>query len=240
MVIIHYKLNIIDIMKKLLSFALLLIGLIFGACSTTQNIKEQSFMYIDAYIPDIQLDIRYYGSHNFTGRPVVGYNKPVALLTVQAAMALKKVQGALKEKGLGLKVFDAYRPQRSVDYFEQWAKDVEDTIAKQEFYPDVDKRDLFKLNYIASRSGHSRGSTVDLTLIDLSTKTELDMGSAFDLFGTISHHGTTAISAEQEVNRNILKNAMLEHGFKLYPEEWWHYTLVAEPFTDTYFDFEVE
>jgi len=227
-------------MKKILTLVFVLSCVNLAACNKSDNIKESNFVSLEEFIPGLEMDIRYYGSHNFTGRPVVGYNKPIAFLAIKAAEALQKVQLALSEQGLGLKVFDAYRPQMAVDYFEQWAKDIDDTVAKQEFYPDVDKRDLFKLNYIAAKSGHSRGSTLDVTLVDLATKKELDMGSAFDLFGTQSHHGATGLTAQQEKNRNILKNIMLQYGFKLYPEEWWHYTLLDETYPDTYFNFEVE
>lgn len=227
-------------MKKIITLAFVLSCINMGACSKSDDIKENNFVSLKDFIPSLEMDIRYHSSHNFTGRPVVGYNRPIAYLTIKAAKALEKVQSALSEQGLGLKVFDAYRPQMAVDYFERWAKDIADTIAKQEFYPDVDKRDLFTLNYIAAKSGHSRGSTVDVTLVDLNTQQELDMGSAFDLFGEQSHHGATGITPQQEKNRNILKDIMLQYGFKLYPEEWWHYTLLDETYPDTYFNFEVQ
>lgn len=217
------------------------IALFLTHCSSRQESNlEDGFSYIKNKIPTIETDIRYFGSHNFTGRPVVGYEAPVAILSTKATLALEKVQNELNQKGLGLKVFDAYRPQRAVTSFEVWARDINDTIAKQEFYPDIDKKDLFVLNYIASKSGHTRGSTLDLTVINLQTKQELDMGSPFDLFGTISHHNTTEITPQQKENREILRKMMLKNGFKDYAEEWWHYTLIDEPFPETYFDFVVK
>lgn len=217
------------------------IALFLINCSSRQESNlEDGFSYIKNKIPTIETDIRYFGSHNFTGRPVIGYEAPVAILSTKATLALEKVQNELNKKGLGLKVFDSYRPQRAVTSFEVWARDINDTIAKQEFYPDIDKKDLFVLNYIASKSGHTRGSTLDLTLINLQTKQELDMGSPFDFFGTISHHNTTEITTQQKENRELLRTAMLKHGFKDYAEEWWHYTLIDEPFPETYFDFVVK
>ncbi|MCB0512890.1 MAG: M15 family metallopeptidase [Bacteroidetes bacterium] len=134
-------------------------------------------------------------------------------------------------------VFDAYRPQRAVQNFVEWTKNIDDTIAKSEFYPEVDKKDLFILGYIAEKSGHSRGSTVDLTIIELSNKKEIDMGSAFDFFGIQSHHNYTLLSEQQITNRIKLRALMEKYGFKTIDEEWWHYTLKNEPFPETYFDF---
>lgn len=223
-------------------FSLTFLIVFFLSTCTSQSHKNlpEGFSYIKKEIPNIETDIRYFGLHNFTGRKVVGYEAPVAILSTKATFALKKVQEKLNKKGLGLKVFDSYRPQRAVTSFEVWAKDINDTIAKKEFYPEIDKKDLFVLKYIASKSGHTRGSTLDLTLINLKTKKELDMGSPFDLFGTVSHHNTTEITSEQKQNRELLRTAMLKYGFKDYAEEWWHYTLINEPFPETYFDFVVE
>jgi len=199
----------------------------------------EGFVNVSDIAPNILLDIRYYTSYNFVGSRVDGYVAPVAILTVPAAQALKKVSDDLFAQGYLLKIFDAYRPQRAVDHFVRWAKDLSDTLYKHVFYPDVDKSKLFKLGYIASKSGHSRGSTVDLTLVDMRTGKELDMGAPFDLFGPISGHGTQNITQAQTANREVLKNAMLRRGFRLYQEEWWHYTLIGEPFPNTYFDFDV-
>ena len=198
------------------------------------------FVYIHAIIPDIEYEIRYAGSNNFLGEPVRGYKNAVALLTTEAAEALKQVQQDLQARGYCLKIFDGYRPQQAVDHFVAWAKDPNATAMKQEFYPNVKKENLFEEDYIAARSGHTRGSTVDLTLIDYSTNEELDMGSPYDFFGEISHHDAPDISPQQEKNRMILKDAMEKYGFRPLSTEWWHYTLNNEPYPDTYFNFPVK
>ena len=198
------------------------------------------FCYISELIPDVLLDIRYYSTYNFVGARVDGYNAPTAILCTSATLALKKVSDELKARGYLLKIFDAYRPQKAVSHFVRWARDVNDTIYRQVFYPHIDKSRLFELGYIAQRSGHSRGSAVDLTLVNIHTGKELDMGSAFDFFGSISGHGTQLITKEQTANRDILKNAMVKHGFRLNREEWWHYNFIGEPFPNTYFDFDVQ
>jgi len=211
--------------------------------STNKNLQDQlpeGFVYIKELIPDITLDIRYAGSHNFVGRPIRGYKQPRAILSEPAAEALYKVQQELENIGYCLKIFDAYRPQRAVNHFMEWAKIENDTLMKREFYPDIDKKDLFNLGYIATKSGHSRGGTVDLTLIDANTGEELNMGGGYDFFGEISHHDSSQITAAQKQNRELLKRTMSKHGFRSYPQEWWHYTLRMEPYPDTYFDFEVE
>lgn len=200
----------------------------------------EGFVYVHEVIETAQLDVRYYGENNFVGTRIDGYEKPVAILTEEAAAALKKAADSLEEQGYYIKIFDAYRPQRAVDHFIRWAKDLDDVKMKEQFYPEVDKPKLFELGYIAEKSGHSRGSTVDLTLVDIETNEELDMGSGFDFFGSISNHGTDLITPEQERNRNILRDAMVAAGFKIYPEEWWHYTLEDEPYPDTYFNFPVK
>lgn len=227
-------------MKYFTIYLSVLLFFLLNCASRQDENLENNFSNIKNVIPSIETDIRYFGSHNFTGRPVVGYDAPVAILSTKATLALKKVQKELNKEGLGLKVFDGYRPQRAVTSFELWAKDINDTIAKREFYPEIDKRDLFTLGYIASKSGHTRGSTIDLTIINLQTNQELDMGSPFDFFGTISHHITTVITPQQKNNRELLRTTMLKHGFKEYAEEWWHYTLIEEPFPETYFDFVVK
>lgn len=197
------------------------------------------FVYVSDVIPDARLDIRYYSAYNFVGARIDGYLAPQAILTKEAAQALQKAAAMLAEKGYGIKIFDAYRPQRAVDHFVRWSKDIPDVKMKTVFYPDLDKSILFDQGYIASKSGHSRGSTVDLTLVYLSNGQEVDMGSGFDFFGEISHHGTKQITPQQESNRNILRDAMVAAGFAVYPEEWWHYTLENEPYPDQYFDFVV-
>ena len=200
----------------------------------------QGFVYIHELIPDIQYDIRYFSSYNFIGKPIDGYEKGVAILSEPAALALQKVQAELKEKGLGLLVYDAYRPQTAVNHFIRWAKQPEDTLMKAAFYPEVPKSRLFELGYIAARSGHSRGSTIDLSVLDLSTGEPLDMGGTFDFFGSISHQGAQGITRAQEANRRILKDAMMKQGFEPNPKEWWHFNLAPEPYPDTYFDFPVQ
>lgn len=201
----------------------------------------KDFVYLKDAIPSIELDIRYAGSDNFVGAPVDGYRKPRAILTRQAADALAKVQAELKPFGLGLKVFDAYRPQKAVNHFIRWAKDLDDKKTKQEFYPTVEKKNLFKEDYIADRSSHSRGSTVDVTIISLTgDKEELDMGTRFDFFSPESWPTYARLQPDQRANRMLLHILMIKHGFTPYPKEWWHFTLADEPFPDTYFNFPVE
>ncbi len=215
---------------------------LLSACGakTEQSGLPEGFVYVTDVIPTVQLDMRYAGEDNFVGAVVDGYEAPKAILTEEAAQALKKAADILEEQGYYIKIFDAYRPQRAVNHFIRWAKDLDDTRMKEKYYPDLDKSVLFELGYIAEKSGHSRGSTVDLTIVDKETGEELDMGSGFDFFGEISHHGTDLITPEQERNRNILRDAMVEAGFEVYPEEWWHYKLKDEPYPDTYFDFPVK
>ena len=200
----------------------------------------EGFVHVHEVIETAQLDIRYYGENNFVGTRIDGYEKPVAILTEEAAAALNKAADSLEEQGYFIMIFDAYRPQRAVDHFIRWAKDLDDVKMKEQFYPEVDKSKLFELGYIAEKSGHSRGSSGDLTLVDIDTIEELDMGSGLVFFGSISNHGTDLITPEQERNRNILRDAMVAAGFKIYPEEWWHYTLEDEPYPDTYFNFPVK
>jgi D-alanyl-D-alanine dipeptidase len=200
----------------------------------------EGFVYLDKAIPGIQIELRYSTDHNFVGKPIDGYLKPRAILTRPAARALAEVQEKLKPFGLGLKVFDAYRPQRAVNHFIRWASDLDDTKMKAEFYPDVAKKDLFKKDYIADRSSHSRGSTVDITVVSLTgKKQELNMGSRFDFFGRQSWPAFARLTPDQRANRMLLRTLMITHGFNPYPQEWWHFTLAKEPFPDTYFDFPV-
>ena len=200
---------------------------------------REHFVKISDVIPDVILEIRYYSTHNFVGRRIDGYLSPTALLTRQAADSLKVVSDELKARGYRLKIYDAYRPQCAVDHFVRWAADVPDTLMKRCFYPDVDKNRLFELEFIMEKSGHTRGSTVDLTLFDMATGKDVDMGGPFDWFGQESHPDYTGISAEQYANRMILRDAMLRRGFKPLDSEWWHFTLRNEPFPDTYFTFPV-
>lgn len=219
---------------------LFILLLTFQITSGQENGLPEDFVYVKEFVPEVILEMRYADDNNFIGQPIPGYKDSVAILTRSAAEALQKVQKEVAEKGLCIKIFDAYRPQHAVDHFVKWAQDKNDTLNKQQFYPDIPKEDLFELGYIASRSGHTRGSTVDLTLVDCETGKELDMGSSYDFFGEISHHNSTAVSPEQKKNRRYLKKVMMKYGFSPYSEEWWHYTLEEEPFPETYFNFVVE
>jgi zinc D-Ala-D-Ala dipeptidase len=204
-----------------------------------QDAVPDGFVDVGATVPGIVVEMRYHGSDNFVGRPVDGYDEPICILAAPAAEALGAVQAQLRSFGLGLKVFDCYRPARAVAHFVRWARDPADTLRKAEFYPDIDKSQLFELGYIAERSGHSRGATIDLTLIDLDTARELDMGTSWDLFSTLSWPMEPGMTAEQRTHRMLLRTVMMQHGFRPYDQEWWHFTLRDEPFPDTYFDFPV-
>ena len=206
---------------------------------TDKTSDSSDFVLLSEAIPDAILEIRYYSTYNFVGDRIDGYEEPCALITKEAAKALKEVSDELVAKGYRLKIFDAYRPQKAVTHFMNWAKDVNDVRMKKYFYPQLDKSVLFDQGYIAEKSGHSRGSTVDLTLFDMNTEKEVDMGGTFDYFGELSHPDYKQITAAQYENRMILRNAMLAHGFKPLDEEWWHFTLENEPFPDTYFTFPV-
>ena len=197
------------------------------------------FVYITDVIPDVILEMRYYSTYNFVGARVDDYLSPVAILSKEATDALKEVNDDLRARGYALKVFDAYRPQGAVSHFMRWAKDENDILTKEYFYPAIEKKRIIPDGYVAERSGHSRGSTVDLTIVDMKTGKEVDMGSPFDFFGLESHHGTNLITQEQSANRLILRKAMESAGFVIYAAEWWHYTLIGEPYPDTYFDFPV-
>ena len=197
------------------------------------------FVVLSEAVPDVILEIRYYSTYNFVGDRIDGYEEPVALITKEAAAALREVSDEMLAKGYRLKIFDAYRPQKAVTNFMNWALDAEDARMKEYFYPELEKDVLFPQGYIAEHSGHSRGSTVDLTLFDMATQKELDMGGTFDYFGIESHPDYTGITDEQYANRMLLREVMLRHGFVPLAEEWWHFTLENEPYPDTYFTFPV-
>ena len=218
------------------------------------------FVYLDEFIPDAILDVRYYSNYNFIGDRIRGYERPTLLLTTEAANALKGVSDELIPQGYHLKIYDAYRPQRAVDQFVEWSKIADDTRMKQDFYPDLDKALLFPRGYLVAKSGHTRGSTVDLTLVDMKSGNDIDMGGTFDWFGPKSHSdwcgnpetqeytgefpGNTpptgrSINEAQFRNRMLLRSVMVKHGFVPVAEEWWHFTLANEPYPDTYFDFPV-
>ena len=200
---------------------------------------SSDFVLLSEAVPDAILEIRYYSTYNFVGDRIDGYEEPLAFMTKESAAALREVSDELVAKGYRLKIYDAYRPQMAVTNFVEWAKDADDTRMKQYFYPELDKSVLFPQGYIAEHSGHSRGSTVDLTLFDMKTEKEVDMGGTFDYFGELSHPDYTGITSEQYANRMILRDAMLAHGFKPLTEEWWHFTLADEPYPDTYFTFPI-
>ena len=222
------------------------------------------FVYLRQFAPAIAQDMRYYGSHNFIGRPIDGYQAPECILTREAAAALEGVQQDLAAAALRVKVFDCYRPERAVAHFVRWSRDLADQRMKAEFYPHIAKTDFFRLGYVAERSGHSRGSTVDLALEPAAAPpsqvgarddgpavactapieerfpdSPLDFGTGFDCMDPLSHPDSTAVPSDAQRNRALLAQAMDRHGFRGLPEEWWHFTLKAEPFPDTYFDFPV-
>jgi len=201
--------------------------------------EAEGFVLVTDVIPDAILEIRYYTDYNFVGEQIDGYEEPVALLTKEAAQALKAANDDLEEQGYCIKIYDAYRPQCAVDDFVDWANDTSDTKMQEYFYPEVNKANLFSEGYIAYHSGHSRGSTVDLTIVDKATGEDVDMGGTFDYFGQVSHPDYTGITDEQYANRMILRDAMTSHGFKAITTEWWHFSLQNEPYPNTYFNFPV-
>lgn len=226
----------------------------YSVFSITADTKQ--FVTLTDAVPDAILEIRYFGTYNFVGERINGYLEPTALLTKKAADSLRAVSDDVKALGYRLKIYDAYRPQVAVDHFVRWAANVPDTLMNDYFYPDLDKSVLFEQEYIMEKSGHTRGSTVDLTLFDMTTEKELDMGGTFDWFGVESHPdfcgnpdtgeytggqspAGRSITEEQFAHRMILRKAMLRHGFKPIDSEWWHFTLKDEPFPDTYFTFPV-
>jgi len=200
----------------------------------------EGFVYLGTVAPSIRQDIRYYSSDNFMGQRVEGYENPVCILTTAAAGALNRVQNELRPFGLGLKIFDAYRPQRAVDDFVAWAGDLSRQEMKSRYYPDVRKEDLLQRGYIAARSGHTRGSTVDVTIISLDgAREQLDMGTPWDFFSPLSWPASAAVTPGQRAHRLLLRTLMTTHGFIPLQEEWWHFTLKGEQFPNTYFDFPV-
>ncbi len=217
----------------------------FSACalllasSALAQPMPSSFVDASSIVPGLIVEARYAGSHNFVGRPIDGYERGACLLTKPAAAALAQVARDLEPRGLAIKAFDCYRPVRAVAHFVRWARDLADVARKSEFYPHVDKRNLFSDGYIAARSGHSRGSTIDLTLARRGDGQELDMGTPFDFFSPRSWPSDRSVSAEGQANRALLAQAMRRRGFLAYNKEWWHFTLRHEPYPDTHFDFPV-
>lgn len=236
-------------------------------CNALSEIaKANGFVYLHEIDPSIIVSLRYATNENFVGKPVDGYKKPVLIVTKQTAHALKKVQTEVKKDGYCLVIYDGYRPQQAVDHFVRWSEQISDQSKKKQYYPRVNKADVFELGYVAKRSGHSRGSTVDLTLIKDGQKPHhvkekertlldgykitflddgtIDMGSSFDLFDNASHYENNVIKDEYKKLRTYLKTVMEKHGFKNYAEEWWHFTLKDEPHSpqqdSSYFNFAIE
>ncbi|MFX0579493.1 M15 family metallopeptidase [Nocardia nepalensis] len=253
---------------RLGSMVLAVVGAVgVAACADTKpsspKADETAFVSVTEIDPTIVVDARYFGEHNFIGTRINGYEAPKCLLTKEAAAALAEVQRELRPMGLGLKTYDCYRPQRAVDQFVSWAKDLGDTKMRGEFYPTVEKANLFRDGYIAEKSGHSRGSTLDLTIVALPAPDQeqyrdgdplractlpadqrfrdnsLDFGTGYDCFDPLAHTANLAPSGTQRALRELLTNLMDEHGFKNLAEEWWHFTLENEPFPSTYFDFAI-
>jgi zinc D-Ala-D-Ala dipeptidase len=246
-------------------FMLCLVG-VFSIIALSDEAKNKGFVYLSEVDPTIQVSVRYCSTENFVGNVVDGYTKPAIIVTNQAAQALKKVQEAVNKDGYELVVYDAYRPQRAVNHFMRWSEDKANQIKKAQYYPRVNKADVFELGYVAKRSGHSRGSTIDLTLIKRGHKVQpiteknrtlsdgytikllddgtIDMGSSFDLFDVASHFENQLITQEYKALRVYLKGVMEKHGFKNYAEEWWHFTLKDEPYPanldSSYFDFVID
>jgi D-alanyl-D-alanine dipeptidase len=218
--------------------------IIFFTVLISSQISSQTlpkgFSYVSEIDATIKKELRYATSNNFIGKPIDGYLKDSLIISTPAAKALKKIQTKLMLSGLSLKIFDAYRPQQAVDHFVRWAKVMNDTLMKQLYYPDVEKSELFTLGFIASKSGHTRGSTVDLSIVDVKTNKEVDMGSSYDFFGEKSHPFYKKITEAQMKNRMLLRTIMIKNGFIPYDNEWWHFTLKDEPYPTTYFNFLIE
>lgn len=258
--------NFITLKKSVFLVAFLCITSFELQAELSPEARAKGFVYLHEVDPTIQVSLRYLTSENFVGKSVDGYKKPVVVMTKQAALALKKVQEEVEKDGYSLVVYDAYRPQQAVDHFVRWGKDTKNQSKKAEYYPRINKAQVFELGYVAAKSGHSRGSTVDLTLIkktqqlhDLSVKERtledgfvikilddgtVDMGSSFDLFDVASHTENDLIADEYKPLRAYLKEVMARHGFKNLADEWWHYTLLNEPYPadqeSSYFNFPIE
>ncbi|MGA0936098.1 MAG: M15 family metallopeptidase [Pseudohongiellaceae bacterium] len=211
----------------------------YSSTTHAQDVPD-NFIYLTEVIPYVEFDLRYYSDNNFIGQSIPGYHGNALIVSLQAAIALKKVQQDLAYSNFALKFFDAYRPQQAVDYFVRWANDPDDIRMKAQYYPNVDKDELIPKGFIAAKSSHSRGSTVDVTIISLENGQELDMGTPFDLFDQKSWPSDTTVSVQQRANRQLLRSVMSKHGFAGLEEEWWHFTLFDEPYPDTYFDFPVK
>ena len=203
------------------------------------TMDSSGFVLLADFVPGIVQEIRYYSTYNFIGDRIDCYEEPCAILTTEAARALKSVSNEMNVQGYRLKIFDAYRPAGAVRHFVMWGIEDLDLRMKPFFYPDLEKQELFVKGYIAKQSSHSRGSTIDLTLLDMRTGKEVDMGGPFDFFGELSHPDYRGITDEQYENRMFLQRVMARSGFRPYDCEWWHFTLINEPYPDTYFEFPV-
>jgi D-alanyl-D-alanine dipeptidase len=206
---------------------------------TKASTDPSGFVLLSDFVPQIIQEIRYFSTYNFIGDRIDGYEEPCAILTKEAARALRSVSNEMTVRGYRLKIFDAYRPVCAVKHFVLWGIEDQDIRMKPYFYPELEKQELFAKGYIAKLSGHSRGSTVDLTLLDMKTGKEVDMGSPFDYFGELSHPDNRDVTDEQFQNRMLLQKVMARNGFKPFECEWWHFTLENEPYPDTYFEFPV-
>lgn len=201
---------------------------------------KEGFVFLDEAVPNSVSDARYFSDNNFTGMRVNGYNAGRVVGTFEMAEALEKASDLANKQGLSLLFWDGYRPKRAVMHFVKWAMLPEDGKTKSSYYPNIDKTQLISMGYIIEKSGHSRGSTIDLSLCDPITGIPLDMGGHFDLMDNLSHHNAPGISPVASQNRLLLRRIMEECGFIPYEQEWWHYTLKNEPYPNTYFDFVIE
>ena len=203
------------------------------------EMNSSGFVILAEQIPHIIQEIRYHSTFNFVGERINGYEEPIALLTKEAARALDMACREFMVQGYRLKIYDAYRPVGAVKHFVLWGIEDEDIRMKPYFYPELEKQELFSKGYIAKQSSHSRGSTVDLTLLDMKSGKEVDMGGSFDYFGELSHPDYRGITDEQYENRMMLQSVMVRNGFEPFDCEWWHFTLKDEPYPDTYFEFPI-
>lgn len=208
---------------------------------TKDNSKTvPDFVVLSDIASDIIVEMRYFSEYNFVGQRIRGYEEPIALVTRDVALALKKASDDVSSMGYKLKIWDAYRPQMAVDHFIEWAKDINDIKMKRYFYPEEDKANLFVHGFIAARSSHSRGSAVDITLYDVRNEYDVDMGGTFDYFGPRSYSDYSNLTEQQKMHRDLLRTVMHKHGFKGISTEWWHFILIDEPYPNQYFNFPVK
>ncbi|MCQ2788840.1 MAG: M15 family metallopeptidase [bacterium] len=225
-------------MKKLFLAIFIILSFVQTTLAAQISYDKSDFLSVSSVIYDAAYDIRYYSDNNFTGGRIRGYNAPVAYMTKKSLKALSFAAEILRKQGYRLLIWDTYRPQKAVDNFVEWINSSEN-IGDKSFYPNLKKSDLLEGNYIMSKSGHSRGSTIDLTIIK-KDGSFVDMGGTFDLFSEVSHPDYKKLTKQQRRNRMILKNAMEQAGFNGIDSEWWHFTLKNEPYPDTYFNFDIE